>query len=324
MIYSIEEAQKDVIWTLATMTAGIEYENGVGFFDSNRTAQEFFVGFFAIMFKYRELVELDIKHDTTSFPAIDIGDSRVGIGIQVTSRNDKDKIVETVDKYIKNNLHLTYPRLVILILGKKLDYRNTIDVSNVFDFNIERDVWDMPYICKEIKKLDIDDLKLIKAYLTNFLRSTERNVLYDQDIADGINILRENVYKVLEKVDKGFTQLRLPNREDGFIGEKNTLNNLTWDDFNIIQGHLLHNEKFTNFLINPNNEQITVEYLELAKTLQKHYTSNKSEYENIDVFMRNIFKSLDTYDSNLDTNKIKIILHNMYFNCDIGDNPVEN
>lgn len=323
MVFTLLEVKRDVIGTLTTMMYGVESENSVGFFDSNRAAQDFFVGFFKLLHGYGSLIEMDIAHDTTSFPAVDIGDETAGIAIQVTSRTDREKVLHTLETFISNGLQCTYPRLVICMLGKKENYRNDIDVSDAMEFSIDKDIWDIPQIIAEIKKLDLDPLSAVKGYLAKYLRSIEKNKLYDQDISDAIELLSKHVYEVVEKLELQYSQMRLPNRKEGFIEAKNKLNNLTWDDFKVIQGHLSHNERFTNFLTNPNNDKIADEYLNLANTLQNHYVNHRDEYNSIDSFMRYVFGILDTYDSELDSNKIKIVLHNMYFNCDIGDNPSE-
>lgn len=318
------EVQKDIINTLTTMTSGVANENAVGFFDSNRAAQDFFVGLFDLMFGYKNLDDLDIAHDTTSFPAVDIGDSTEGIAIQITSRTDREKITHTLETFIKNGLQETYPRLIICMLGTKENYRDGYELGEVLDFDLDRDVWDIPYLCSEIMKIDLEILKRIQAYFTKYLKSISVNRLFDQDIAESIELLERDVYKIIDKLTLQYSQLKIANRAMDFIEKKNNLNGMTWDMFKVIQGHLTHNQKITAFLSNPNNEELSARYLTLTNTLQSYYTVRRDVYIDIEMFMKYIFGVVDTYETDIDSNKIKIILHNMYFNCDLGDNPSEN
>lgn len=315
------ELEKEIISTLSTMVFNINGENSVGFFDSNRAVQEFFTQFFSIIYGYDKLVDLDIVHDTASFPAVDIGDEVNGIAFQVTSTTTKAKVSHTLEVFLKKNMHLTYPKLVICMLGEVDDFKDDFDLGGIIEFNKADNIWDIPYLRKEIPKCSLDQLIELDEYFDKYLRSTSANRLIDADIRDAVDILTKNIYSVIDKLEADYSQLRIPNRSTKFIEAKNQLNGLDWDSFKVIQGHLMHNEKITHFLSSPINEDITAEYLALTVTLQDYYAKNRHQYEDIDNFMRYVFSILDTYDSELDSNKIKIIIHTMYFNCDIGDNP---
>lgn len=315
------ELEKQIISTLSTMVFNISGDNSVGFFDSNHAVQEFFAKFFSIIYGYDGLVDLDIVHDTTSFPAVDIGDQARGIAFQITSTTTKEKVSNTLEVFLKKNMHLTYPKLIICMLGKVDSFNDDFDLGGIIEFSKADNIWDIPYLTKEIPKCSLEQLQELNEYFDKYLRTTSANRLIDADIRDAVDILTKNVYSVIEKLDADYNQLRIPNRSTKFIEAKNQLNGLSWDDFKVIQGHLMHNEKITHFLSSPINEDVTAEYLSLTVTLQDFYTKNRSKYQNIDDFMRYVFNILDTYNSELDSNKIKIIIHTMYFNCDIGDNP---
>lgn len=315
------ELEKKIVSTLSTMVFNISAQNSVGFFDSNRAVQDFFAHYFNITNGYDSLVDLDIVHDTTSFPAVDIGDEKNKVAFQITSRTDKDKVSSTLEVFLDKNMHLTYPKLIVCMLGKRDNFKDDFNLGGVIDFTVEENVWDIPYLVKQIPKLSIDQLSELDNYMTKYLHSTTANTLIDADIKEAIELLDDNIYRVIDKLDATYSQIRIPNRSPHYIDAKNQLNNLTWDDFKVIQGHLMHGEKIVSFLSSPINDDETTKYLTAANAMQAHYSEHRSEYANIDVFMRYIFSLLDTYESTLDSNKIKILIHNMYFNCDIGENP---
>lgn len=58
-----------------------------------------------------------------NYPAIDLGDKLQGVCIQVTSETSSTKIKETIEKFEANDLKNLYPRIFILILGQKKQYR---------------------------------------------------------------------------------------------------------------------------------------------------------------------------------------------------------
>lgn len=322
MIFPKAELSKNVIHKYTTMTSDISMENSVGFFDSNRAVQDFFVGLFEILFDYKNLEELDKLHDTTSFPAVDIADDSEGVAIQVTSRNDREKISRTIETFMKYNMQTEYQRLIICILGNKSDYAPW-DLGGVFTFNQEADIWDTAYIVQRIDDLSYEKLELADKYFEKYLSLISVNRLYDQDIASAIDILDRDLHLIMEKVINAYAQVKIPSRKEGFIEEKNRLNGLTWDEFKSIQGHLMHNQKVTMFLSNPVNTASQLKYLTLAGSINNFYSVNKEMFPTIDTLLRHLFKSINTYDDEIDSRKIKILLHNMYFNCDIGDNPSE-
>lgn len=320
MPYAKSECLKEVVNLYGAMISNISLENSVGFFDSNRAVQDFFTGLLEISHGYTNLDDLDITHDTTSFPAVDIGTTDQGIAIQITSRNDKKKLTDTLTVFTKNNLQSMYPRLVFIILGNKKNY-DTFGKYEGLDFSPNEDIIDTEDYVKHLRTLKLEQLEAIKKYFEKYLAAIAVNRLYDEDIASAIQILKRDLPKIIVEVKDSILQGRIPNRNPDFIEKKNKLNHLDWDTFKTIQGHLQHNKKIVAFLSDPINEQAQNDYLRAAASINDYYLKNAETVGSIDDLMRYIFSAVNTYDDDVDSRKVKVLLHNMYFNCDIGHNP---
>lgn len=319
MRYNKSECLKEVINLYGTMVSNISLQNSVGFFDSNRAVQDFFTGLLELSHGYTSLNDLDITHDTTSFPAVDIGTTDQGIAIQITSRNDREKLTDTLSIFTKNNLHSMYPRLIFIILGNKKNY-DSFDEYETLEFKPAEDIIDTDDYVKHLRTLTLEQLDAIKKYFEKYLAAIAVNRLYDVDIASAIEILKRDLPKIIDEVNNTVLQGRIPNRNPDFIEHKNKLNNLDWDTFKTIQGHLQHNKKIVTFLSDPINEQAQSDYLHAAASINNYYFKSSETVGTIDDLMRHIFSAVNTYDD-VDSRKVKVLLHNMYFNCDIGHNP---
>lgn len=267
--------------------------------------------------------DLDITHDTTSFPAVDIADLNAGVAIQITTRNDREKITDTLRIFTDSGLEVSYPRLIIFILGNKKMYDSFTSYGGL-DFSEEHDVIDTPQFISELRKLNLEQLQAVDKYFEKYLSLISVNQLYDADILKALTILERDLPALLKIVDDKYAQSRIPNRESDFMDKKNQLNSLSWDEFRSILGHLQHNVKVVSFLSNPINEHALKLYLKLTSSIQGHYVANLQDLGSIDTLMRLLFKAVDTYDDDFDSRKVQIVLHNMYFNCDIGKNPNED
>lgn len=320
MPYTKSECLKEVINLYGTMVSNISLENSVGFFDSNRAVQDFFTGLLEISHGFTNLVDLDITHDTTSFPAVDIGTTDQGVAIQITSRNDREKLTNTLTVFTNNNLESMYPRLLFIILGNKKVY-DSFNKYGDLDFKPDEDIIDTTDYIRHVRTLTLEQLEGIKKYFEKYLAAIAVNRLYDEDIASAIQILKRDLPKIIAEVNDTVLQGRIPNRNADFIEQKNELNNLDWDTFKTIQGHLQHNKKIVAFLSDPINEQPQNDYLQAAASINNYYLRNSETVGTIDDLMRYIFSAVNTYDDDVDSRKVKVLLHNMYFNCDIGHNP---
>ena len=120
------------------------------------------------------------------------------------------------------------------------------------------------------------------------------------------------------------TILNIQRGDSNFIqNQKNPANNLSWEFFKEkINGHIKYNDDIFKFLSDPINKDSQKEYLEVSQKIQEFYNDPTNKYTSFEKVFGDIFGKLNTYGDNvpgLDI-KLKILLHNMYFNCDIGNN----
>lgn len=294
----------------------------IGLYDDARGAQEFFKGLFNIVFGY-SLVDLDKLHDVTNYKAIDLGDETEKIAIQITLQTDSFKINQTIKKFNEAELYKTYDRLVIYVIGNKLNYRSKFDTKGEFAFDPDKDIWDDNHLVKQIDKIeDISKLEQLDEYLSSNLDTyINTDHLFDQDIKDCILSLKANLGKIL--IESSSSRV-IPIRNDDYIKDKNKLNNLSWDFFeNNIQSHISYNTTIEDFLKNPINKNLLDDYLQVTESIHEFYLSNQDKYSSFELVFKDIFNMVPrSYDNHIDELKIKILLHNMYFYCDIGVNPV--
>ncbi len=222
----------------------------------------------------------------------------------------------------QNNLLPEYDTLIVFIIGEKKDYTAKFETEGKFSFNRDKDIWDDNYLTKEIDKLGVKDLEKIKCFLEDNLvefKLPER--LFENDLKKCIQILKRDFGS---KVKIGQS---IVNRDDSFIENKNLINNISWEFFKSkIVGHLQYNQMIGEFLSNPINRELKNDYFDTANAIQEFYNSKENSYDSFECIFKVIFQKINTYDDDItgiDT-KMKILLHNMYFNCDIGNNPTNN
>jgi hypothetical protein len=322
MSYKKEATIKAIADNLAFSSKSTTLKNVIGLFDSNRIAQEFFATLFDLIFGYSALEDLDKLNDVVNYPAIDLGDKEAKVAFQITTQSDSDKIKDTISKFIKHNLYKTYNRLIIFIIGEKRGYTTTFDTQGKFKFNKDNDIWDDNYLVKEIDKLDINKLEEINKFLNeNLVEIKLPERLFENDIKRCIEILKRDFGTSNEINDS------IRRNGEEFAERKNELNNVSWDFFkDKIRGHLQYNQTIEEFLRNPINQKVQEDYFKVTATIQYFYNEKQNNFSTFEEVFREVFNKINTYDDDISgiNTKIKIILHNMYFNCDIGNNPSAN
>ena len=321
MGYKRNKLLRSITGNLIFQSGSTSMENVIGLFDSNRAAQDFYKGLLSLGFDYKNLQDLDKLNNITNHPAIDLGDTDAKIAFQITSVSDREKIKSTIEKFIQHKLYEKYDRLIMLIIGnKQASCTTNFDTQDKFSFNKQTDIWDDNYLIKEIDKLDTQTLEKIEQYLQEELEEykfPER--LFDEDIKQCIEILTRD-FGNSEVIDS-----LIGKRGDNFIERKNEINNISLQFFkDKMRGHITqYNKAINEFLSLPINKAIEKDYFSVAKAINNYYTDNKNKFISFEEMFKEIFTFLNTYDdeiSGLNT-KLKILLHNMYFNCDIGEQP---
>lgn len=325
MPYTRTEKIKSIASNLAFSSETTILENTIGLFDSNRVAQDFFIGLLNRVFDY-DLVNLDKLNEVgLTYPAIDLADKNARVAIQVTTDASRAKIKDTIEKFIRHRLDKDYDRLIVLIIGKKKRYQKDFDTGGKLDFDRENDIWDDGDLMKAIDTLEIDKLEDIESYLQKSLIEFKYpDNIFPQDIENSLIFLEKELKTMFEgiKLSDNSISSTPDKRDDEYIIRKNTVNDVNWDFFvDKIRGHLDYNALVNEYLYNPINKKMQQKYFEITAFIQEFYNSNRDSFSSFEDVFRTIFEELNFYNAKVSANKVGIILHNMYFNCDIGDKP---
>lgn len=324
MAYKKQRVLQSIADNLSFNSGSIALENAIGLFDSNRGAQDFFAKLLSLVCGYNDLKDLDKLNGIVNYPAIDLGDKAARVAFQITTENTSDKIKDTIRLFNENHLADDYDRLIVFIIGKKRNYTTTFSTDSKFTFDPENDIWDDEIFVKHINKIENDSvIREVESFLNdNLLEYKYPEHLFPQDIKNCIQYIKTGIDDMLLMALKDVRPT--PTRDpDTFIPQKNELNSVSLDFFkNNIQGHLPYGPLIKRFISDPINKDSLNDYMLITQSIQDFYETHRSEFNSFESVFTNIFNRLKPdYSSDTSLDKVRVLLHNMYFNCDIGDNP---
>jgi len=103
---------------------------------------------------------------------------------------------------------------------------------------------------------------------------------------------------------------------------KNKVNGLSADYFQqiVVNGSMPHFPRIEEFLKNPRNKELAALYHDAADELKQKILSNRSKFSTFDDVFAFMYEQIQTKRAALRGKRrlITILLHYMYFNCDIG------
>lgn len=111
--------------------------------------------------------------------------------------------------------------------------------------------------------------------------------------------------------------------EERNIERKNELNKLSKDYFdNVIKRNMPYFEQISNFLQNPDNKDLLEKYNNTIDDLNEEIIIYRNEYDKFEMIINHLYKIVLDKFSKLNSKRrlIRIFLHYMYYNCDIGVN----
>ncbi len=187
---------KDITDSFALLSREVLFLDDINLYDINIIAEDFFSGLFNLIYGY-EFENNFIKN----LPAIDLADRKNRIAVQVTSDNNSSKIKETIKLFLDNHLYRLYDRLIVFILTEKKNYTTDFNTEGKFIFDKKRDIWDIRNLIRDIKKLEVDQIKKIRDYLAKEFSNkyyTERDKTISRE--------RQLIY-VFEKSMDNYNQL---------------------------------------------------------------------------------------------------------------------
>ena len=185
----------------------------------------------------------------------------------------------------------------------------------------------------------IEDLIDEKAGVENCVYGEETIQLWLQEYPDivktlGLNKLLmplEFYERDIQEVVVAFSETKISkddiqNIQDGFkrvpLEEKNALNKLGKEYFdNIFKNSYDKFEKIKTFLEDPQNEACKIQYQNSVSDLQEEIVIKRDEYGAFEEILNHLYKLiLDSNNKKLLNSRmlIRVFLHYMYFNCEIG------
>ncbi len=157
---------------LAGLAKFVVIENAMGYTDFNKGAEDFFCQLLNIGF------DLNLRNMNViqkNYPAIDLGDERARVCVQVTSENSSIKLGSTLAKFREHGLGEKFDNLIFLVISdRSLPKMQTSP-------DLEIDVWGIPALVTNLVS-DANTAKLER--MNNFIRDNLKS-----DVKQGSSIL---------------------------------------------------------------------------------------------------------------------------------------
>jgi hypothetical protein len=154
---------EDISHYLTHLRMSVEQLNSLNLQDINVHAEAFFRDFLNLALGY-QFTNINIVEKNAR--AIDLGDEGERIAIQVTSTSDLAKIKHTHKGFVTGGLDSKYDRLVVLIIGEKKRYRESIvGGEGSFSISLRDDIWDVTELLRKIGDLPLDKLECCRDFL---------------------------------------------------------------------------------------------------------------------------------------------------------------
>ncbi len=188
-----------------------------------------------------------------------------------------------------------------------------------------------------IQEKEIEDLLYQQANIEYSVIGKERIDLWLEeypDIAIVLNLNRlllplEFDEEDLKEIVLAFSKLdvkkgdlpEIPERRD--IVKKNELNKLSKDYFdNVLKKNMQYFKQIEDFLSDPKNEELLNKYNNTIDDLNEEITIHRDEYDKFEMILNHLYKMVLDKFSELNSNRalVRVFLHYMYYNCDIGKN----
>lgn len=157
---------------LAYLESKLKLYGKMSLFDENHAMEDVVCRLLNLVFSY-ELENLNGQN--YDHPAVDLGDKKRGIAVQVTSNSRREKIAYTLEAFDKAGLGDTYHRVVVFILGSQEKYRKGFHCESV-EFDPERDIMDFGTLQQRIDTCDPEVLKKVYDYLEQEFPFSDREL----------------------------------------------------------------------------------------------------------------------------------------------------
>ncbi len=178
---------REITNALAILSRKVEINASLNLTDLNVNAENFFRDLLNLAFGYSFININSINPNAT---AIDLGDEKAKIAIQVTSTSGIQKTRETVRKFIEKEYFKKYDRLIILNLVKVTKHQESkIGDAEVFELDTKDDIWDYNIFARKIQDKTTDLLKVLADFLNKELKIPELDRFIPKEIRTIISLI---------------------------------------------------------------------------------------------------------------------------------------
>jgi len=263
----------------------------------------------------------NLNEEKKNFPAIDLGDKSKQIGVSVTATRSAEYVHNKIETNIKNEVYKKFPHHYFYITTSPVNYSATFDTMGLYDFDKATHVMDSFTLTERFKGLPEQKQKEAIAILESYVVKFKYDFVEDITPVDIVNILQEFTKQNPQLISQ--LSLEIAKIQRTSFSDKNTLNNLSEGYIKLIQQNSLpFFEQLSTFLSKPENQEVKNSYLNVVGDLQQVILVKRNEYVYFDEVFKVIEETCKARFPELIKNrrKLKILLHFMYFQCDIGEN----
>jgi len=217
----------------------------------------------------------------------------------------KTSVIPAIQKLKKRNKIDFY----LLFTNRKLSGVQHPKIEDIFDGKTEI----------ENRVIGLETIELwLKQYPT-IAKSLNLNKLL-LPLSFDENDLKE-IINSFSKIDKKKGNLpEIPERD---IEKKNQLNNLSKEYFNnSIKKNLIYLDQIREFLMDPINSEYLNKYENTIDDINEEIIVHRDDFDKFDMIFSYLYKFIIENNTELNNNRnlVRLFLHYMYYNCDIGIN----
>lgn len=259
------------------------------------------------------------KGKANKFPsASDPWNGRIVIQAKHTSRTNsscsesdfktiiKNEVIPAIGKLKKNN-EIDY---YLLFTNRKLSGLQDAKIEDIFDMEMKI----------EHRLLAVEKIQMWLREFPKIVKILHLNrLLMPLDFDE--NDIKEIVQSFSKiNIKKGILS-EIPQKRD--IELKNEINNLSKDYFNnSIKKNLVYFKQIKEFLENPINDEYLNKYQNTIGDINEEIIIYRDEYDKFELVIDHLYKLVLSNFSELHDKRtiLRLFLHYMYYNCDIGKN----
>lgn len=167
----------------AQLKTEVEYASAMGHYDTHKVAENLMCKLLSELCRYSNLRNLN--RDKDNYPGIDLADYQARIAFQITATSDLAKVKNTLDTFLKHNLHQKYDRLIVYVLTQKQSTYSQDSIYTIlggkFNFDANQDVWDYRDLAKLASEAEPAALDRAVKHFNAYLRGVPVG-LADEDV----------------------------------------------------------------------------------------------------------------------------------------------